>query len=292
MSSEDMDFSHVKMDFDVSEDHEEKQVEQQELIVPSIELPEEQTEESPIAEEPSIITEEPPRLVHPPLSGDDMTKLANQLEKAINAAIPLRDQTLRIISDHDDIRLPKGLRTTSTLLSDLTNVFIATKALINLYLELGVEPLYQTVDDTRLKTTTTNATRTFMAHVPTMKEGLDDVEKAMEEGYDRPSANLRIRIVKGQAKIAQDLTLQQAQSLAQTFEAFPLENGSLQLLCLFEEKGDEIVIQAIDSALRQGGAIQVPVTDAPAMLKAVNDNDQKAVDAIIRKNFSLLTRNS
>lgn len=290
MSSEDMDFSHLKMDFDVPEDHEKEQVEQQELIEPSTELSEEQTEEPPVSEEPSIITEEPPRPVHPPLSGDDMTKLTDQLEKVINVAIPLRDQTLRMIADHDDIRLPKGLRTTSTLLGDLTDVFIATKALIDLYLELGVEPLYQTVDDTRLKTTTTNATRTFMAHVPTMQEGLDDVEKTMKEGYDRPSASLRIRFVKAQAKMTQSLAIQQAQALAQTIEAFPLENGALRVLCLLQEKGDQAMMNSIDRTMEIAGHVQVPVADAPVMLEAVRNDDQKAVDTIIRK--KLLTPNS
>lgn len=289
-SNEDMDFSHLKMDFDVPEDQEQDQEEQQELPEPSIELSEEQVEDTPIVEEPSVITEQPPLPVHPPLSGDDMTKLANQLEKTINAAIPLRDQIQHMIADHDDIRLPKGLRATSTLLSDLTNVFIATKALIDLYLELGVEPLYQTVDDTRLKTTTTNATRTFMAHVPTMQEGLDDVESKMNEGYDRPSANLRIRIVKAQAKMTQSLAIQQAQALAQTIEAFPLENGALRVLCLLQEKGDQMMMTSMDRTMEIAGHVQVPVADAPAMLEAVRNNDQKAVDAIFLK--KLLTPNS
>ena len=289
-SNEEMDFSHLKMDFDVPENHEEKQVEQQELSEPSVELPEEQAEEPPIVEEPHIIIEKPPRPVHLPLSSDDMTKLTDQLEKAINAAIPLRGQIQRMIGGHNDIRLPKGLRTTSTLIRDLTAVFIATTVLIDLYLEIGVEPLYQTVDDTRLKTTTTNATRTFMAHVPTMQEGLDDVESKMNEGYDRPSANLRIRIVKGQAKICQALAIQQAQALAQTIEAFPLENGALRVLCLLQEKGDQTMMNSMDKAMEIAEHVQVPVADAPAMLEAVRNNDQKAVEAIVRK--KLLTPNS
>ena len=284
--TEEMDFSQLKMDFELLEHPIE---EQEELPNPPKEMPEVPTEDPPIVE-PPFITEEPIRHVHPPLNGDDMTKLADQLEKAISSAIPLRDQAQRMISDHDDIRLPKGLRTTSTLLSGLTDVFIATKSLIDLYLEMGVEPLYQTVDDSRLKTTTTNATRTFLAHVPTMQEGLDNVEKAMEEGYDRPSANLRIRIVKGQTKVCQTLAIQQAQALAQTIESFPLENGALRVLCLFQEKGNQAMMNSMDRTMEIAEHVQVPVADAPAMLEAVRNNDQKAVDAIIRK--KLLTPNS
>ena len=284
-STEEMDFSQLKMDFELLEHPIE---EQEELPDPPKEMLGVPTEDPPIVE-PSVTTEEPARPIHPPLNGDDMTKLADQLEKAISSAIPLRDQAERMISDHDDIRLPKGLRTTSTLLSGLTDVFIATKSLIDLYIEMGVEPLYQTVDDSRLKTTTTNAIRTFLAHVPTIQEGLDDVEKAMEEGYDRPSANLRIRIVKGQAKICQTLAIQQVQALALTIESFPLENGALRIFCLLQEKGNQAIMNSMDRAMEIAEHVQVPVADAPAMLEAVRNNDQKAVDAIIRK--KLLTPN-
>ncbi len=289
-SNEDLDFSHTKMDYDLPENHKKEQVEQLKLPEPALELPDEQTEKQPVVEELPTNNEEPPRPVHPPLTGDDMKKLVDQLEIAINGAIPLLNQTQRMIANHDDIRLPKGLRTTSTLLSDLADVFIATKALIDLYLELGVDPLYQTVDDTSLKTVTTNATRPFLAHVPTILEGLDDVEKAMGEGYDRPSANLRIRIVKGQAKVCQTLAIQQAQALAQTIESFPLENGALRVLCLLQEKGNQAMMNSMDRAIEIAEHVQVPVADAPAMLEAVRNNNQKAVDAIIRK--KLLALNS
>ena len=262
----------------------------QEISISGItEISDEKTDNSQSVSSPSTSTSAPPPQQNR-LTGDDLTRLAIQLTKAIEAAESLSEQAHRMLNCHEDIRLPKGLRTTSSLLQDLNDVLIATEALVNLYLEIGIEPLYQTVDDSRLKTTINNTTRTLMAHVPTMQEGLDDVENAMTDGYDRPSANLRIRIVKGQTKVINTLALQQAQALVHTVEAFPLENGSLQLLCLFEEKGDETIMTAIDHALSLGGAVEVPVADAPTMLEAVLCNDQKAVDAIIAKR--LLTPNS
>lgn len=279
-TADDLDFSHLELDYSLQEPSvEEVQTETNpEIILPQT------AEETPPAEEPMpIIYKEPPRRVFPPLTGDDMTKLSTRLEKAIETAIPIRDQAEHMIKDHADIRLPKGLRTTSSLLCDVVNVLIATKALIDLYLELGVEPLYQSVDDNRLKTTTANTISTLMAHVPTIKEGLDDVESKMSEGYDRPSANLRIRIIKAQALATQSLAIQQAQALAQTIEVFPLENGALRVLCLFQEKGDQIVMTSMDKTMEIAKHVQMPVADAPAMLEAVRNDDQKAVDAIIRK---------
>lgn len=244
---------------------------------------EEPAPEEPLAEEKEPEPVEVARHKHLPMNGDDMTKLSKKLEDGIVAIVPLRDQAMLMVKDHDDIRLPKGLRTTSQNLCDITDTLEATKALVDLYMELGVEPLYQSVDDSRLKTETNNTINTLLSHIPTMQEGLNDVEAAMNEDYDRPSANLRIRIVKAQTKIVKTNALEQAKALVQTTEAFPLEYGSLRLLCLFHEKGDEEINQAIDHALRLGEAVQVPVADAPAMLQAVQKNDQKAVDAIVNR---------
>ena len=118
-----------------------------------------------------------------------------------------------------------------------------------------------------------------------MQEGLDDIEKAMAEaeGYNRPSANLRMRIVKAQALNTQSLALQQAQALIKVIDAFPVENGALRLLCLIQEKGDKTVMDSIDHTMKIAEHIQVPVADAPAMLQAVQNNDQKAVDAIVNR---------
>lgn len=277
-SNDDMDFS--LMDYELSKPTEPKPQEQPE---PPAAIPEEPVEEPPAVEEPPVTNEPPPRHVHPPLNTDDMTRLSMKLGEAVDAIIPLRDQASRMVKDHDDIRLPKGLRTTKTNLHDISDILVATKALVDIYLEMGVEPLYQSVDDSSLKTMAGNTANTLLSHIPTMQEGLNDIEASMAEGYDRPSANLRMRIVKAQTKVVKAKALEQAKALVQTIDAFPLEYGALRLLCLFHEKGDNERNHAIDHALRLGEAVQVPVADAPAMLRAVQNNDQKAVDAIVNR---------
>lgn len=218
-----------------------------------------------------------------PLATCEVEKVNNQLASGIAAAKELSDTAQRIISEHKEIRLPKGLRTASANLKNIYDVLAASKAIIDIFLEMAVEPLYQLIDDNRLKTTASNTVRTLLAHVPSMTEGLSDVDEMMSEVYDRPNANLRIRIVKGQTHVVMTHAKELAVALSQTIEAFPLENGALKLLCIVEEKGDNDMMQSIDNALQLADAIQVPVADAPAMLEAVKNNDQKAVDAIVRR---------
>ena len=246
------------------------------------EQPEELPKEQP--ELPEVKTHETTPHEHRPMSTYDMVQLLMKLRETKEQILPLRDQAQRMVTKQgDNIRLPKGLRSTASMLNDITDVFIATEALIYLYLGLRITPLYQSVDDNKLKTTSTNTMRTLKAHVSTMQEGLNDVESVMAEGYDRPSANLRIRIVKAQAKTAHGMAKEQAQALAQTIDHFPLEYGALKLLCLIEEKGDKTVMASIDHTMKTAEHVQVPVADAPAMLQAVQNNDQKAVDAIVKR---------
>ena len=245
--------------------------------------PEEPQEDIYITEVPFVMDEVKTSHEHLPLSLDEMTMMSKQLEIAIRTIIPLQEQAQRMLTPENDVRLPKGLRTTACYLKDVFYVFTATKSIIDLYVELGIEPLYQTVDECRLKTTTRCTINTFLAHAPTIQNGLDDVENAMVEGYDRPSANLRMRIIKAQAVITRSQAVQQAQALVQTIEAFPLENGSLRVLCLLEEKGDIDIMNSIDHTMEIAHHIQVPVAEAPTMMKAIINDDNKTVEAIVNR---------
>lgn len=229
------------------------------------------------------VHEEPSRQEDAPMNAEGMAKLVAILDTGVKAAVPLRDQTRRMLDGHDDLRLPKGLRSAARIIGEITDVLLASKAIVSLFLELGVEPLYQFIEDCRLKATARSTVSTFISHVPAMQEGLNDVEQAMSEGYDRPSANLRMRIVKAQAEMTRSLAVQQAQALAKVIESFPLENGPLRLLCIIKEKGDKEVMGSIDRSMELADHVQVYVEYAPDMLAAVQKNDQKAVDAIVTK---------
>ena len=256
------------------------------LKPPTVTAPQEAEPDKPAISEKSgennisVNLTEKPKHEHPPLTLSDMEKMAAQVEESLTSIIPLCNQAQRMLKPESDIRLPKGLRIIARNLNQLTDLFIATKTIIKLYMEMGVEPLYQSIDDSKLKSTTSNTSRALLSHLATMQEGLNDIESMMG---DRPAANLRARIVKAQTIMLQTNGKMQAQAVAQTIDMFPLEYGALRLLCIIEEKGDQKVMKAVDSVLRQADAVQVPVADAPAMLKAVRNNDQKAVDAIVNR---------
>ena len=99
----------------------------------------------------------------------------------------------------------------------------------------------------------------------------------MDGVYERPSANLRTRIVKGQSTVLLTYAVQQAEALAHTIDAFPLENGDLLLLSMIAGKGDIDIMTSIDKTMCMANSAQVLTADAPTMLKAIQENNQKTI---------------
>ena len=218
------------------------------------------------------------------LTTDDLHKMAALLTDVIATVGKLRGQVQEMLSPQSRVRLPKGLRIIARNLSDVVHVLIATKTLIDIYIEIGIVQLFQTITESKLQSTTTNTQRMIKAHAPTLQEGLDDISRIMGEDYDRPSANLRARIVKGQTYALLSFAEKQAKSLVDAIDLFPLENGPLLLLSIMAEKKDETIKQAVDNTMRIVDIPQVLVADAPAMLEAVRQNDKKTI-GLLQKNM-------
>jgi hypothetical protein len=204
-------------------------------------------------------------------------KMSAQLSEDIATVGGLRDQAIELLTPQSSIRLPKGLRVIAHNLSDITYVLVATKALVDLFIEIGSEQLFQTIKESKLNITNTNTRRILQVYIPSLQKGLDDIKKMMVDDYDRPSANLRARIVKEQTYVLRSFVEQQAKSFVDTIDLFPIEEGSLQLLCLMAKKGDETITHSIDNTMRIADTPLVLVTDAPSMLEAVRRNDEATI---------------
>ena len=106
----------------------------------------------------------------------------------------------------------------------------------------------------------------------------------MDEHFDRPAANLRMRIIKGQAFVILAEATNQAKALAQAIESFPIENGSLLPQCLIAEKGNNDNMTALDNTLLLAETIHVLTKDALTMVEAMKKNDTKTI-CTLQKNL-------
>lgn len=214
------------------------------------------------------------------LGKEDVEQMIAQQEENTNNVNTLLEMVRRMADPDNSKRKPKGLIVTLQQLEKVTCVFKATKALLELYVEMDAPPLYETLDNCGLSTAATNAQRQLVAHMPTMHEGFKSIEAMMNDYFDRPAANLRMRIIKGQAFVILAETTNQAKALAQVIESFPIENGSLLPQCLIAEKGDYDNMTAFDSTLLLAETIQVLTKDALTMVEAIKKNDTKTISTL------------
>lgn len=218
-----------------------------------------------------------------PLTKEDLELMAKQQEAAATIAAELLQQARQIIDNAEGKRLPRGLRAIATHLSDTRSVLTATKALVETYIKIDVQPLFQTIKKNRLKTTATVTANTLNSHADTMREGFADLTAMMAETDDRPSLNLRTRIIKGQTTAINNFAVEQAKAFYDTANAFPLQGEALLLLCLLGEEHDEDTQTAIDDTLRLTDAPLPLTADAPEMRKAIQRKDERAISSLVKK---------
>lgn len=211
------------------------------------------------------------------LSKEDIEQMIVLQEENVNDANTLLEKVMRMSDSNNGKRKPKGLIITKQQLEKVACVFKATKALLELYVEMDIPLLYESLDECNICSLATNTQRQLKAHMPTMQEGLDGIEAMMDENFDRPAANLRMRIIKGQTSVILSEATNQAKALAQAMESFPMENGSLLLQCLIAEKGDDDNMTALDNTLMIAETAQVLTKDASAMVEALKKNDMNTI---------------
>ena len=218
-----------------------------------------------------------------PLTKEDLQIMATQQEVSASTAAELLKQACQIMKNAAGKRMPKGLRTIAALIRDIHSISTATKALITTYLTIGVEPLFQTVKQNRLKSMATVTANTLNSHADTMREGFTDLTTMMTESNDRPSLNLRTRIIKGQVTAIYTFAQEQSKTFLDTLNAFPLKDGALLLLALLCSEHDDNVQIAIDDCLRVAEAPLPLCADALTMLKAIQKKEERTICSLIRK---------
>ncbi|MBQ4023644.1 MAG: hypothetical protein II612_06550 [Prevotella sp.] len=211
------------------------------------------------------------------LTAADLQQMSIHQENYKRVIGEMYNQALKMSAPDTSLRLPKGLRTIVQHLGDIVHVITATKAIIDTYLDISIESLFQSIEENGLKSSVTCFGRLLEANAPTLQAGLNDISSMMDGVYERPSANLRTRIVKGQSTVLLTYAVQQAEALAHTIDAFPLENGDLLLLSMIAGKGDIDIMTSIDKTMCMANSAQVLTADAPTMLKAIQENNQKTI---------------
>lgn len=227
--------------------------------------------------------EEEPEPEAKPVTKEELELLSSQQAMCAEIAGSLHNKAQQLISLCSEFQQPKGISKVVRFLDDVRCVCVATRILIEHYLEKNQTEAFQTIGDSKLKRMATNSFRTIQAHEISLKEGMDDVEGLIKGEKDRHTLNLRMRIIAAQVASIHDFAKKQATTFSKAIDSHPSENAALDILKLIAEKEDKEVNTCIDYTLNLVGMSMVMTEDAPNMLEALVHNDTKSIINLQKK---------
>lgn len=218
-----------------------------------------------------------------PITSSELKALISQQAESIELCQTFLTKAKKIFAKCDEDNLPRGLRTVIRNLVSTHSVFVATKLLYDTYVKIDVEPLLQTIAKSKLKKWGINASRTLNAHAESLSANLKELKNLVKNGEDRATLNLHTRLIKQQTKAFIDNAKMQAEAFSKTLDAFPLGNGQLVMLQLFNENGDSMQVECVDRTLQITETAQSLTTDASEMLQAVQQKNIQTIAALQKK---------
>lgn len=218
-----------------------------------------------------------------PLTSSELKDLTKQQAESAALCQTFLDLSKYIAAKCDEDNMPRGLRTVIRDLTGTHSVFVATKLLYDTYTQMDVEPLLQTIAKSKLKKMGVNASRTLNAHAESLTANLNQLDDLVDNGEDRATLSLHTRLIRQQTKALADNAQKQAEAFSKTLDAFPLENGQLVMLQLFNENGDSLQIECVDRTMQLSETAQSLTADATEMLQAVQQKDMRVIAALQKK---------
>jgi hypothetical protein len=234
---------------------------------------------TPVADAPVV---EEPKAEPEPVSRDEWEQLSDQQRRCEEMVEAVREKIRHVVSLCGPNQQPKGIRTILSHLDSAADAAVATKALVDFYLGNNVQQL-RSIEESKLKRMAVNIFRSLQERKPRLLASFDELESMVRAGEERVILNLRTRGIKGQSFKLMSEAERQAKAFSKAIDRFPSEDGSLDLLKRFAERGDQKVMTAIDNTLNLAGTAMVLVADAPAMLVALKNNDTDAMVSLQKK---------
>lgn len=233
----------------------------------------------PVSETPVVIE---PKTEPEPISRDEWEQLSDQQRRCEEIVDALREKIQFVRSICGPNQQPKGICTILNHLGSVADVAVATKALVDFYLENNVQQLHS-IDDCKLKRMAVNTFRSLDNRQLRLQASLDELDSMINAGEERVVLNLRTRNIKDQTVKLYYVAERQAKAFSKTIDIFPSKDGSLDLLKRFAERNDRKVMTSIDNTLGMAETAMVLVEDAPAMLDALKNDDTDAMVSLQKK---------
>ena len=238
---------------------------------------------------------EQPEAPPSPLSAADLQQVADKQGEQAQAVSALASQLKELLASAGK-RRPKGVKSAIRRMEAGADVLLAVQTVVSTVAQTGYPAAYDSLESGKLLKAITQAERALKRVEPKIAKSIDALKQAVEAGDD--DTLLLARELKQQAMRLEGDMRTLATALHQATNGYPDEYGQLELFSIIARRGDDEAMQLVDRAMQMAGKVVVHVADAPAMIAALREKDEQAIDAIMRHaidsfpNSQLLTPNS
>lgn len=219
----------------------------------------------PPKKEPSINNKEIAELI------EGLEKLADMVNDWISKLEGLRDEAKE--------KLPKGIRISIHRLHEVTNVFKASKTILETVMEEDTSEVLLALEENKVPSICNRTASTLSRHDERMAEMINTLKEAIDTA--NPEARTMGRELKQKVLSIHSDTVTLAETMAQFVQAYPDKHGELSLFCRIAALGDEEKMNQIDRAMMLTDQYLVLVADASTMMKALEEKDNETMTDIL-----------
>lgn len=255
-------------------------------------------QENPTNEEPTIMTKEPdksdvstPKEETPAVSAkqpanqqeedtiskeeimefsDSMSQLSDMVKGWTERLVDIRDNSQK--------RLPKGIRVSIRRLNDVVNVLQASKTIFSIVASEEDKSIYKNFEECRIPYCCTNTKDNYQRKDRTMVESFEKIKEAIDT--ENPDARTLAREMKENVLVIRSQAETLADAITDFFFSYPVKHEELAFFSKIAATGDEKAMAEIDQMIMFTGKMVIPVADAPAMIKALDEKDSNKLTEI------------
>lgn len=216
----------------------------------------------------------------PSINKKDIAELIEKVGKLTDMADGWIKQ-LEDLRDNYLERLPKGIRISIYRLHEVKNVFLALQTILTTITEGETPDVLLALEENKVPSCSNRTTSTLSRH----DERMAEMTSALKEAIDtaNPEARTMARELKQKVLSIHSDTATLAEAIAQFVQAYPEKHGELALFSKIATTGDEEKMEQIDRAIMVTDQFLVQVSDAPLMIKALEEKDSEAMTAILSR---------
>lgn len=216
----------------------------------------------------------------PSITNKELAELIEKTDKLTDMVNAWSSQ-LSDIRDNAKERLPKGIRISIHRLHEVTDVFMALMTILETVSEEVTPEILLALEENKLPSCCNRTASNFERHDRRMNEMTKDLKEAVDK--EDPEARTLAREIKQKVLNIHSDTVTLAEATTQFFLTYPDKHRELSLFSRIAEKGDEDKMELIDRAVMTTDQFIVLVADAPTMIKALEEKDNKSMAEILSR---------